>query len=366
MDMVVVVLPGDGIGPEVVAQGVKVLVTVAEKFGHALKTTQADIGGLAIDKHGTPLPETTLNLCQGSSAVLLGAVGGPKWDDPSAQFRPEDGLLQLRKGLGLFANLRPVKVFPAMADSSTLKPEVLDGVDLMVVRELTGGIYFGKPKRRWETNRGRRAVDTLAYTEREIERILRVGFELARGRRKHLTSVDKANVLETSRLWRQIANELAEEYTDVTLDHLYVDNCAMQLVLRPSHFDVLVSENMFGDILSDEAAILSGSLGLLSSASLARIPSTEGRRRRRTMGLYEPVHGSAPDIAGTGKANPIATILSVALMLRYSFNLHKEAGLVEQAVASVIEAGYRTADIAVDGQKPVNTTQMGQAILEAL
>lgn len=366
MDMVVVVLPGDGIGPEVVAQGVKVLETVAEKFGHSLKTTQADIGGLAIYKHGTPLPETTLNLCQGSSAVLLGAVGGPKWDDPSAKHRPEDGLLQLRKGLGLFANLRPVKVFPAMADSSTLKPEVLAGVDLMVVRELTGGIYFGKPKRRWETNRGRRAVDTLAYTEREIERILRVGFELARGRRKHLTSVDKANVLESSRLWRQMANELAEEYTDVTLDHLYVDNCAMQLVLRPSHFDVLVSENMFGDILSDEAAILSGSLGLLSSASLARIPSTEGRRRRRTMGLYEPVHGSAPDIAGTGKANPIATILSVALMLRYSFNLHKEADAVEQAVASVIEAGHRTADIAADGQKPLNTTQMGQAILDAL
>ncbi len=366
MDMVVAVLPGDGIGPEVVSEGVRVLEVVAERFRHSLKFNHADIGGIAINKHGTPLPETTLNLCKGSSAVLLGAVGGPQWDNPSAKHRPEDGLLALRKGLGLFANLRPVKVIPALADSGTLKPEVLKGVDLMVVRELTGGIYFGKPKRRWETNRGRRGVDTLSYTEREIERIIRVGFELARSRRKRLTSVDKANVLESSRLWRQIANELAEEYPDVALDHLYVDNCAMQLMLRPSRFDVLVSENMFGDILSDEAAVLAGSLGLLSSASLARIPSAEGRRRRRTLGLYEPVHGSAPDIAGTGKANPIATILSIALMLRYSFNLHREADAVERAVGAVVEEGYRTADISNDGVKPVTTSQMGRAIVDAL
>jgi 3-isopropylmalate dehydrogenase len=293
--------------------------------------------------------------------VLFGAVGGPKWDDPNAATRPEDGILAVRKGLGLFANLRPVKVFPAIINSSPIKPHLLKGVDIMVVRELTGGLYFGKPKKRWDTSRGRRAVDTLKYTEREIERILRVGFELARGRRGRLLSTDKANVLATSRLWREIATELGAEYPDVELDHMYADNLAMQIIRDPGQFDVIVGENTFGDIISDEAAVLAGSLGMLPSASLAALPASGGRRRR-IVSLYEPIHGSAPDIAGQGIANPIGMVLSTAMMLRYSLGMDEEADAVEHAVDGVLAEGYRTPDIAADGGDVVGTTRMGDII----
>jgi len=288
---------------------------------------------------------------------------GPRWDDPLAKVRPEDGLLGLRKGLGLFANLRPVKVFPMLVDSSNLKPDVVRGVDLVFVRELTGGLYFGKPKKRWETPRGRRVVDTLAYSEREIERIIRVGFELARTRRKKLTSVDKANVLESSRLWRQIATEIASGYPDVELEHQLVDACAMRLIQRPADFDVLVTENMFGDILSDEASMLAGSMGMLPSASLAGVPRGGVSR---AFGMYEPIHGSAPRRAGQNIANPIATILSCALMLRYSFGLPREAGAVEGAVNQVLEEGYRTYDIMAEGMKQIGTREMGELIAERI
>ena len=364
MDFDIVVLPGDGIGPEVVAEGVRVLQAVGERYGHAFNLTEDLVGGAAIDAYGTALREETAKRCRRCYAVLFGAVGGPKWADPQAPIRPEDGLLALRKALGLYANLRPVKVYPFLQDAGPLKPAVLEGVDFLVVRELTGGLYFGLPKKRWTTQRGRRGVDTLRYQEREIERILRVGFELARGRGKHLTSVDKANVLETSRLWRQIAQELAHEYPDVTLDHILVDNCAMQLVQNPRQFDVIVTENMFGDILSDEASVLAGSMGMLPSASLAGVPAADGRRRAR--GMYEPIHGTAPDIAGQGKANPLAMILSVALMLRYSLGRPREAEAVERAVEQVLQEGYRTPDLATAGQRTVTTTQMGQAVVEAL
>ncbi len=363
MDFSIVVLPGDGIGPEVMGEGVRVLQTVAEKYGHAFNISEDLVGGAAIDAYGTALREQTIQRCQGCHAVLFGAVGGPKWDDPQAPVRPEDGLLALRKALGLYANLRPVKVYPFLQDASPLKSSVVEGVDLLVVRELTGGLYFGFPKKRWTTQRGRRGIDTLRYTEQEIERILRVGFELARGRSGRLTSVDKANVLETSRLWRQIALELSEEYPDITLDHILVDNCAMQLMQNPRRFDVIVTENTFGDILSDEASVLAGSMGMLPSASLARMPAT-GRRRAR--GMYEPIHGSAPDIAGQGKANPLAMILSVAMMLRYSLGLNNEAQAVEAATEQVLSAGYRTPDLASPGERTVNTVQMGQAVAEAV
>ncbi|MCL0048103.1 3-isopropylmalate dehydrogenase, partial [Dehalococcoidia bacterium] len=283
--------------------------------------------------------------------------------DPLAKVRPEDGLLGLRKGLGLFANLRPVKVFPMLVDSSNLKPDVVRGVDLVFVRELTGGLYFGKPKKRWETPRGRRVVDTLAYSEREIERIIRVGFELARTRRKKLTSVDKANVLESSRLWRQIATEIASEYPDVELEHQLVDACAMRLIQRPADIDVLVTENMFGDILTDEASMLGGSMGMLPSASLAGVPRGGVSR---AFGMYEPIHGSAPRRAGQNIANPIATILSCALMLRYSFGLPREAGAVEGAVNQVLEEGYRTYDIMAEGMKQIGTREMGELIAERI
>jgi 3-isopropylmalate dehydrogenase len=295
-------------------------------------------------------------MCKQCDAVLLGAVGGPRWDDPQAKIHPEDGLLALRKGLGLFANLRPVKVFPMLVDCTSLKPEVVRGVDLLVVRELTGGLYFGRPKRQWRTRQGRQAVDTLAYSETEIERILRVGFELARSRRKKLTSVDKANVLESSRLWRQIATEMSSEYPDVELQHMLVDACAMRLIQRPSEFDVLVTENMFGDILTDEASMLAGSMGMLPSASLAAVP------KGRTFGMYEPIHGSAPSRAGQNLANPIATILSVAMMLRYSLVLEAEAQAVEGAVLAVLEQGYRTYDIMSEGKTRVGTKEMGDLI----
>ena len=360
----IVVLPGDGIGPEVVAEGVRVLLAVGGRYGYDFNLTEDLVGGAAIDAYGTALRGETLQRCRASHAVLFGAVGGPKWDDPQAPVRPEDGLLALRKALGLYANLRPVKVYPFLRDSSPLKASVLESVDLLVLRELTGGLYFGLPKRRWTTQRGRRGVDTLRYSEREIERILRVGFELARNRGKRLTSVDKANVLETSRLWRQICQELAPEYRDVTVDHMLADNCAMQLVQNPRHFDVIVTENTFGDILSDEASVLAGSMGMLPSASLAGVPAATGRRRAR--GMYEPVHGTAPDIAGQGKANPLATILSVAMMLRYSLGLAKEAQAVERAVEQVLEKGYRTSDLAATGQSTVTTVEMGEAVAEVV
>jgi 3-isopropylmalate dehydrogenase len=291
--------------------------------------------------------------------LLLGAVGGPKWDDPQAEVRPEDGLLALRKGLGLFANLRPVKVFPMLVDSANLKPDVIKGADFIFVRELTGGLYFGRPKRRWTTSRGRRAVDTMAYSEQEIERIVRVGFELARGRKKKLISVDKANVLESSRLWRKVAMEVAEQYPDVELEHMLVDACAMRLIQNPTYLDVVVTENTFGDILTDEASMLAGSMGMLPSASLAGVPE-EGVK---TFGLYEPIHGSAPRRAGLNMANPIATILSAAMMLRYSFGLEEAARAVELAVDEVLEEGYRTYDIMSEGKKKVGTKEMGGLIV---
>ena len=353
-------LPGDGIGPEVTDETVKVLQAVGNKFEHNFNLRYGLIGGVAIDEEGKPLSSDTIKMCKECDAVLLGAVGGPKWDDPQAKVRPEDGLLALRKGLGLFANLRPVKVFPMLVDSSNLKPEVIKGVDFIFVRELTGGLYFGRPKRQWQTSRGRRAVDTMTYSEQEVERIVKVGFELARGRRKKLISVDKANVLESSRLWRQVATEVAEEYPDVELEHMLVDSCAMRLIQNPAYFDVLVTENTFGDILTDESSMLAGSLGMLASASLAGVP----REGANIFGMYEPSHGSAPRRAGLNMANPIATILSAVMMLHYSLGLIKEAQTVENAVGQVLLQGYRTYDIMGEGKTKVGTKEMGDLIAE--
>jgi len=366
MQFNIALLPGDGVGPEIIVEGVRALNRIAELVDVTFNLEYGLVGGIAIDEMGTPLPREVLDLAGRSDAILFGAVGGPKWDNPLASHRPEDAILGLRKALGFFANLRPVKVLPALMNSSSIKPSVLEGVDLVVVRELTGGLYFAKPKKRWQTSRGRRAVDTLRYSEHEIERVLRVGFELARRRRKKLTSVDKANVLESSRLWREVAIELSDQYPDVELEHMLVDSCAMALVRTPSRFDVLVAENLFGDILTDEAAILAGSLGMLPSSSLAGIPM-EDNHASRTIGLYEPIHGSAPDIAGQGKANPIATILSVALMLRYSLGLPDAAYALEAAVENVLNEGYRTQDIAEDGATSVlSTADMGQRIVSAI
>jgi len=353
------VLPGDGVGPEVVAEAIKVLEAIGRRFGHKFNLRYGLVGGASIDQTGSALTTETLKMCKQCNAVLLGAVGGPKWDDPLAKVRPEDGLLALRKELGLFANLRPVKVLPMLLDSTTLKPEVIRGVDLMVIRELTGGLYFGKPKRQWRTSRGRRAVDSMSYSEQEIARIIKVGFEIARGRGKKLISVDKANVLESSRLWRQVAVEVSAEYPDVELDHMLVDACAMRLIQQPASLDVLVTENTFGDILTDEASMLAGSMGMLPSASLAGIPEGD----TITFGMYEPIHGSAPRRAGQDLANPIATILSVAMMLRYSFNLEAEAKAIEKAVDDVLEAGYRTYDIVEKGKDKIGTRQMGDLIM---
>ena len=363
----VLVLPGDGIGPEVTAAARQVLDAVAARWGHTFAFTEELVGGASIDRHGHPLRPETVQAAKRSDAVLFGAVGGPAWD--GATVRPEAAILGLRKALGLYANLRPVRVLPGMEDSSPLKSDRVRGTDIIIIRELTGGLYFAKPKRRWTTSQGRRGVDTLRYTEREVERILRVGFELARGRRKRLTSVDKANVLESSRLWREVANEVAADYPDVELEHALVDSCAMQLVANPTRFDVVVMENMFGDILSDEAAVLVASLGMLPSASLAGLPSSDGGskrgRGRKVMGLYEPIHGTAPDIAGQGKANPVGTVLSVALMLRYSFGLEAEASAVERAVERALAMGLRTPDIGA-GAAAVSTQQMTDAIVAQL
>lgn len=335
MEANIVLLPGDGIGPEVVSAAVRVLEAVARRGGHIFHFSQHLIGGCAIDACGTALTEETLKACQGADAVLLGAVGGPKWDDPTAPVRPEQGLLALRKGLGVFANLRPVKVHPRLVSASPLRPEKLAGVDLVVVRELTGGLYFGQPKGRSLVDGHRRAVDTLEYTDGEIERIVELAFRLARSRRKKLASVDKANVLESSRLWRQVTVEVSQRFPDVALEHVLVDTAAMRLVANPAAFDVMVTENMFGDILTDEAAVLVGSMGLLPSASLGS----------GGPGLYEPIHGSAPDIAGQGIANPCGTILSAALLLRHSLKLEAEAAVVERAVERALDEGALTRDL---------------------
>lgn len=357
MNRTIALLPGDGIGPEVVAEARRVLDTVASRFGFEFAYHEGLIGGCAIDATGEALPEETLGLCLSSDAVLLGAVGGPKWSDPQAPVRPEQGLLALRKAMGVFANLRPVVVLDALVDASPLRPERVRGVDVMIVRELTGGLYFGTPQGREMVNGERSAVDTMRYKESEIRRVVRLAFELARGRRRKVTSVDKANVLASSRLWREVTHEVAAEYPDVACENILVDACAMYLINQPSEFDVIVTENMFGDILSDEASMITGSLGMLPSASLGE-PGQPG--------LYEPIHGSAPDIAGRNIANPLATILSAAMMLRSSLGLAEEAAAVELAVARVLADGARTADIASDGMPPIGTAEMGERVALAV
>jgi len=349
----IALLPGDGIGPEVIRQAVGVLETAGKKYGVGFAFHEAMIGGCAIDAAGDPLPKETVDLCKRCDAVLLGAVGGPKWDNLPGGKRPEAGLLGIRARLELFANLRPAVIYPALKDASPLKAQILaEGVDILVVRELTGGMYFGEKGRKNTAGRGEAAYDTEMYSTGEIERIARVGFEAALKRRGNLVSVDKANVLESSRLWREVVTRTALDYPDVSLSHMYVDNAAMQLVRRPSQFDVIVTSNMFGDILSDEASIITGSIGMLPSASLGY-----GRK-----GLYEPVHGSAPDIAGTGRANPLAAILSASMMLKYSFGLDDAAKDIEAAVGAVLEKGFRTADIMSEGLKPVDTEEMGRLV----
>lgn len=348
----IAVLPGDGIGVEIVPEAVKALQAIGEKCGHEFQYTEALIGGAAYDEVGHPLPEATLDICRRSDAVLLGAIGGPKWDELPVHLRPEVGaLLPLRKELGLYANLRPCILFPGLLKASTLKEEVISGVDLIVIRELTGGLYFGEKSREQTPDGGQKAVDILSYSTYEIERIVRFAYEVARKRKHKLCSVDKANVLESSRLWRETVTRLAEDFPDVETSHMYVDNCSMQLIRNPRQFDVIVTENMFGDILTDEASMLTGSIGMLPSASIGG-----------EVGLYEPSHGSAPDIAGQKKANPLATILSAAMMLRYSFNLEKEARLIEQAVTKVMEDGYRTPDLMEEGKILVDTVQMGDLV----
>ncbi len=354
----VAVLPGDGIGPDVITEALKVLRMVAKRFGHEFDFRYGLVGGIAIDQQGTALSPETLKMCKKSDAVLLGAVGHPKYDDPKAKVHPEDGLLALRKGLKLFANLRPVKVYPSLVDNTNFKPEVVAGADFIFVRELTGGLYFGRPKKQWRTSRGRRAVDSMLYSEHEIERIVRVGFEIAQDRGKKLISVDKANVLESSRLWRQVAIEVSQDYPDVELEHMLVDACSMRIIQNPRYLDTLVTENTFGDILTDEASMLAGSMGMLPSTSLAGVPK-EGVK---TFGMYEPIHGSAPRLAGQDVANPIATILSMAMMLRYSLALTKEAEVVEAAVEAVLDEGYRTYDIMGEGKIKVGTRKAGDLI----
>lgn len=356
MNYQIAVIPGDGIGPDVVEQTLKVMDKVGEKFGHTFNYKKVLAGGCAIDATGVCLPQETIDICKASDAVLLGAVGGWKWDNLPGDQRPERALLGLRKALGLFANLRPALLFEQLADASPLKPEILaGGLDIVVVRELTGGIYFGEKGHR-ETDLGPAAYDIEQYAEGEVRRIAKVAFDMAMKRNKHVTSVDKANVLESSRLWRRVVAEVAQDYPEVTLDNLYVDNAAMQLVRNPRQFDVIVTSNIFGDILSDEASQITGSIGMLPSASLA-----EGN-----FGMYEPVHGSAPDIAGQDKANPMATILSAAMMLRYTFGLGQEADAIENAVKSVLDQGYRTPDLYAGQGTQVGTAQMGDLIAAAL
>ncbi|MFZ5862823.1 MAG: 3-isopropylmalate dehydrogenase [Nitrospirota bacterium] len=351
----ITLLPGDGVGREIVPEAVRVLEAVAKRRGRRFEFREAVVGGAAIDRFGVPLPDETLKAALDADAVLLGAVGGPKWEGLDYAIRPERALLGLREQLGTFANLRPAAVFPMLADSSTLKREVIDGIDILVVRELTGGIYFGKPRGVTPYEGGERGINTEVYTTPEIERIARVAFGLARKRRRLVTSVDKANVLETTELWRKVVTKVHADFRDVELKHMYVDNCAMQLIRWPKQFDVIVTTNLFGDILSDEASMLTGSIGMLPSASLG------GR-----VGLYEPIHGSAPDIAGKDVANPIATILSAAMMLRHSFDLEDDAAAIERAVSSVLERGCRTADIMQPGMTKTGTREMGGLIADAI
>ncbi|HNX64460.1 MAG TPA: 3-isopropylmalate dehydrogenase [Oscillospiraceae bacterium] len=356
MNKKIAVIKGDGIGPEIVAEAEKVLNKVAEKYGHTFEYTDVLMGGCAIDATGVPLPQETVDICLKSDSVLLGAVGGAKWDTLPGNLRPEAGLLGIRGALKLFANIRPAKLLAPLADACPLKKEITDsGLDLVIVRELIGGAYFGKRETKTE-NGVKTASDSMAYSDYEVERICRVAFEMAKKRRGKLHSVDKANVLDSSRLWREVAHKVRDEYPEVEYADILVDNCAMQLVRNPGQFDVLVTENLFGDILSDEASMITGSLGMIPSASLGET----------SLGLYEPIHGSAPDIAGQNKANPIATILSAAMMMRYSFDMAKEADAVENAVNDVLEEGYRTADIMSEGMKTVSCSEMGTLISEKI
>jgi 3-isopropylmalate dehydrogenase len=349
----IALLPGDGIGPEVLQATISVLDALASKYGHEFEYEEALIGGIAIDKTGNPLPDETVRICESADAVLLAAVGGPQWSDPTSKVRPEQGLLRIRQHFGLFANLRPVKTYPALAQHVPLRAELLEGVDMLIVRELTGGLYFGN---RQEQDSGQDAFDTMYYSVPEVARVAHVAFRAAHGRRGKLTSVDKANVLASMRLWRRTVVEVHEDYQEVELEHLLVDACAMHLLTRPASFDVIVAENMFGDILSDEASVLAGSLGMLPSASLG-----EG-----SFGLYEPVHGSAPDIAGQGKANPIGQLLSAAMLLRYSLGLEAEAAALEKAVDQVLGDGGRTADITSRGGSYISTTEFAEAVKAAV
>ncbi|HEY3839991.1 MAG TPA: 3-isopropylmalate dehydrogenase [Bryobacteraceae bacterium] len=360
MNLNILVLPGDGIGTEVTREAVRVLRHVAEKFQHSVKLTEGLLGGIAIHKTGTAFPPQTEALSRDADAVLLGAVGLPEFDDAPPEKRPERGLLGIRKAMGVYANLRPVRTYKSMLNSSPLKNEIIEGTDMIIVRELTGGIYYGTPRGIYGEGKDEHAVNTMAYTRGEIERVCRMAFHLARNRRKKVTSVDKSNVIETSQLWRKVAVEVAKEYPEVTLDHLLVDNCAMQLVLNPRRFDVLVTENMFGDILSDEGAVLAGSIGMLPSASIG-----ERKASGAWVGLYEPVHGSAPDIAGQNKANPLGAIGSVAAMLEYSFGLTKEAAAVNHAIEIVLGSGRVTADLKPSGT-PATTEQVGDSICGAI
>lgn len=351
------VMPGDGIGPEIVEEALRVLNVTAQKFGHEFTTKEALIGGSAIDATGTPLPEATVEACKKADAVLLGAVGGPQWDSLDPAIRPEKGLLGIRKALGLFANLRPATLFPELAGACLLRPDIVGkGLDLIVVRELTGGIYFGKPAGTEVRDGKRTGWNTMIYNEDEIARIAHVAFQAAQKRRKKVCSVDKANVLDVSRVWREVVIEVSRQYPDVELSHLYVDNAAMQLVRDPSQFDVIVTGNLFGDILSDEASVITGSIGMLPSASL-------GSSRP---GLFEPIHGSAPDIAGQGKANPLATILSIAMMLRHAFDMGTEAEAIESAVHKTLQAGFRTGDIMEAGKTLLSTREMGDKVIANL
>jgi len=356
MDYRIAVIPGDGIGPEIVDQGLKVLDKIGQIYGHKFEYSTLLAGGCAIDAAGVPLPEETVEVCKKSDAVILGAVGGPKWDTLPGHLRPEQALLGLRGQLGLYANLRPAVIYKELIDACPIKPEIIgDSIDIMVVRELTGGIYFGERGRR-TGKMGQEAYDTEVYSVAEIERIARIAFEAARKRNKKVTSIDKANILESSRLWREVVTDVSKEYPDVSLEHLYVDNAAKQLIRNPRQFDVIVTTNMFGDILSDEASMITGSIGMLPSASLGE----------NSFGMYEPIHGSAPDIAGQDKANPIATVLSIAMLLRYTLNLEKEAQTIENAVNKVLEEGYRTGDIMSPGKTLVGTSKMGELITERL
>jgi 3-isopropylmalate dehydrogenase len=357
----ILVLPGDGIGPEVTAEGVRVLEAIGQRFEHVFNLTHDVVGGACIDAHGVALRPETLDAARASDAVLFGAVGGPKWDDPTAKVRPEQGLMALRYELDLWANLRPVKVEPALLHASSIKADVLEGADMLVIRELTSGIYFGSPQERRTVEAGRAAVDTMYYDEAQIARVAHLGFRFARQRRGKLTSVDKANVLESSRLWREVVLEVHEQYPDVELEHILVDAMTMHLIRRPRDFDVVIAGNLFGDIVTDEASMLTGSMGMLPSASLSDVDDTG-----RGLGMYEPIHGSAPDIAGQGIANPLAMVLCTAMLLRHSCGLEAEAQAIEQAVAEVVESGLRTADIASPGQDSLNTVAMADAVLERI